>query len=270
MSWIKDYQLVRDLNEAAELLAREGEGWTLLGGGSHLVAVKPPEVQRLVDLLPIGLDAVEETNGELRLGARVRLQTLVERDDMGGLLKDASLSLAHSKNLRNQMTLAGEIAWPNPRNELVTALLALDARLERFDRADTSLDDYLDEDPRDGIITAVAMPGGDGWRHGFHKVSPAPDSRPLLVLAGAARVEDDMLAELRLALGNLGDRPLRAAALERRLVGATLADLAAERFTESDREGLEALASREATIDSKWQWADALLIEFLGALEATP
>lgn len=270
MSWIKDYQLVRDLDEAAALLSREDEGWALLGGGSHLVAVKPPEVRRLIDLLPLGLDRIERASGELRLGARVRLQTLVDRDDMDGLLEAASLSLAHSVNLRNQMTLAGEIAWPNPRNELVTALLALDARLARHGRGDAALDDYLDEDPREGIITGVAMPDGDGWRHGFRKVSPAPDARPLLVLAGAARIEGGALAELRLAFGNLGSRPLRAAALEARLAGTPVAELGAQRFTEADREGLAAVESQDAPVDAKWLWADALLAQFCASLEASP
>ncbi len=264
MSWIQDYQLVRSLDEAEELLAQPG--WALIGGGSHLVAVKPEGIDKLVDLLPLGLDFLRERDEVLQLGARLRLQDIAEREDYGGLLKKAVLSLSHSINLRNQMTLAGETAWPSPRNELQTALLALDARVIRHGREPMALADYVALPERDGIITSLEIPLEPGWDFGFHKVSPAKESRPLLLLAAAARFDGDRLADLRLALGNLGPFPCRARALESRLIGMERAALADEVFTPPDRADLEVSEQPEAAAESKWAWADALLAEFF----ATP
>jgi aerobic carbon-monoxide dehydrogenase medium subunit len=260
VTWIQDYQLVRSLDEAEELMAQPG--WALMGGGSHLVALKPPGIDKLIDLLPLGLDFLREQEGMLQLGARLRLQDIAEREDHGGLLKQAVLSLSHSLNLRNQMTLAGETAWPSPRNELQAALLALDARVIRHGRDPIAMADYLALEPRDGIITSLEIPLAPKREHGFHKVSPAKGGRPLLLLTGSAQFDGEHLAELRLVLGNLGPIPCRARALETRLIGMDRAALAEAAFTKADRADLEVVEEPEASAPSKWAWADALLAEF--------
>lgn len=264
MSWIKDYRLIRDLDEAEALLAMPG--WAILGGGSHLVAVRPPGIDKLIDLLPLGLDGIRAAAGRIRFGARLRLQELAEREDYGGLLREAVQSLAHSVNLRNQMTLAGEVAWTSPRNELQTALLVLDAVVIRHLREPLSLADYLAAPEREGIITAITLSADEGWTHAFRKVSHAEGGRPLLAMAGAARIEAGKLADLRLALGNLGAYPQRALALETRLRGEALNALSGQSMGATDREGLEVVDEHEAAADSKWQWADALFAEVLAAL----
>ncbi len=259
MTWIQDYHLVRCLDEAEELLTQPG--WALIGGGSHIVAVKPASIDKLVDLLPLGLDFIREQDDTLQLGARLRLQDIVERDDFDGLLKQAVHSLSHSINLRNQMTLAGETAWPSPRNELQAALLALDARVIRHGREPIPVADYVALDERDGIITSLEVPLAPDREHSFHKVSPAAAGRPLLLLAASALYEGEHLVDLRLVLGNLGRFPIRARALEARLVGMDRVTLEAATFTDADRAGLDAIAEPEASVESKWAWADALLAE---------
>lgn len=270
MSWIKDYRMVRSLEEAETLLSEPG--WALLGGGSHLVAKRPPGIDKLIDLLPLGLDGIATGGDRLRLGARLRLQEIADRDDFDGLLGLACESLAHSERLRRQMTLGGEIAWPNPRNELQTALLTREAVVIRHARAALPLAEYLAEPRREGIITALELDAGPGWRHGFHVALARPGARPTLVLAGAARLAGGRLAGLRVALGNLGAHPQRAHALERRLEGLPLDDLAAVSLRVADREGLASEDSPEqpgyvaASVEEKWRLASDLLGEFLAGL----
>jgi len=267
MSWIKDYRLVNDLDEAVELLARPGEGWTVLGGGSRLVAQRPPNVERLLDLLPLGLDRIEARgDGALRLGARVRLQGLADRDDRDGLLREAALSLGHSLNLRNQMTLAGETAWPLAFSELQTAWVALDARVLRHGRPTKTAAEYLAESGRHGVITAIELPPVSGWRFGFHAVRAAESARPQLLLAAGARVVGGSIAESRLVYGRLGERPQRARGLEARLVGAPALPLGLGSLARLDREGLALLSEPAIADETKWAWAAALLDEFLARL----
>ena len=264
MSWIKDYRLTADLDEAAELLARPDERWAVFGGGSRLVARKPPEVERLVDLLPLGLDRIEDgDDGALRLGARVRLQTLADRKDRDGLLRAASLSLAHSVNLRNQMTLAGETAWPIVLSELQTALVALDARVHRHALAPTRVADYLAESPRVGIITAVELPAARGWRFGFHALRAASAARPQLVLAAGVELVDGRIKAARLVYGRFGERPQRALGLERRLVGEAPAPLGLGTLEGDLRDGLAPFDDPGVDAASKWDGAAALVDEFL-------
>jgi CO/xanthine dehydrogenase FAD-binding subunit len=271
MSWIKDYRLVADLDEAVELLGRADEGWAVLGGGSRLVAQRPAAVERLVDLLPLGLDRIETLpDGGLRLGARVRLQTLADRSDFGGLLRAASLSLGHSLNLRNQMTLAGETAWPLVLSELQTALVALDARVLRHGLPAAPARDYFAGASREGVITAIEFPPAPDWRFGFHAVRAAEAARPQLVLAAGARLAGGGIAECRLAYGRLGERPQRARGLEARLIGAPPLPLGLGALSGMDREGLALLSEPGLADEAKWAWAAALADEFLVALGAPP
>lgn len=269
MSWIKDYRLVADLDEAVELLARPGEGWAVLGGGSRLVAQRPPTVERLLDLLPLGLDRIESRgDGALRFGARVRVQGLADRADREGVLRDAALSLGHSLNLRNQMTLAGETAWPLAFSELQTAWVALDARILRHGRGATPAAEYLAAPERSGVITGIEIPPAPGWRFGFHAVRAAESARPQLLLVAGARVVGGSIAESRLVVGRLGDRPQRARGLEARLVGAPALPLGLGSLAGLDREGLVLLSEPAIADEAKWSWAAALLDEFLTRLGA--
>jgi CO/xanthine dehydrogenase FAD-binding subunit len=266
MSWIKAYEPAMSLGEAEALLAEPG--WAIIGGGSRLVARPPEGVHKLVDLMPLGLDRIQESAGELRIEPRVRLQDLAEREDCGGLLKAAILSLSHSENLRNQMTVGGETAWPIAVNELQTALVALDATAHRHERDALPVAEYLAADRRVGIITAITIPLEEEARYAFDKVAPGEGARPLLVLAAAGRVAEGRLADLRLALGNLGPAPQRLRALEQRLAGQTPAELSDLKLVDADLAGLRAEDSPDASVESKRLWAEAMIVRFLDGLAA--
>jgi CO/xanthine dehydrogenase FAD-binding subunit len=266
MSWIKAYEPVRSLDEAASLLA--APGWAVIGGGSRLVARRPAGIDKLVDLMPLGLDRITVKDGELLLESRVRLQDLVEREDCGGLLKQAALSLAHSENLRNQMTVAGETAWPAPVSEWQTVLTVLGAAVCRHGRKPMPVQEYLAEAKHDGIITALTIPLEPDAHYGFDKVAPGAGARPLLLFAGAARIHEGRLAGPHLVLGNLGPHPQRLHALEKRLDKRRLAELRIWNLLPGDREDLVVEPSADASVESKWQWAEAMIKRFLTGLAA--
>jgi CO/xanthine dehydrogenase FAD-binding subunit len=266
MNWLKEYELATSLDEAATLLAAPGSA--IIGGGSRLVAAKPEAIHRLIDLMPLGLDRIERRNGGLVLGARVRMEDLVQRDDFGGLLKQALLSMTHSPNMRNQMTVAGETAWPRHLNEWQVALLALDASIRRHDRDPAAADEYFADEKREGIITAVAFPDRTGWRFGFDRIAPAEGARPLLVLAAGARLDGKRIADLRLAAGNLALRPQRLHELEQRLQGAAPEDLADFALAPGDKDGIRVEDGPGAAATSKWSWLQTLVGRFLASLRA--
>jgi CO/xanthine dehydrogenase FAD-binding subunit len=275
MSWFKEYDLMMSLEEAAERLSEPG--CAIIGGGSRLVAAKPDGIETLIDLMPLGLDRVRPLESGLMFEARVRLQDLVARKDYDGLLGKAILSLAHSENLRNQMTVAGETAWPLGLNEWQVALLALDAIIHRHNEHDAPAREYMASKERTGIITAVSLPARDGWRFGFDRVAPAEGARPFMTFAGAAKLAGDRIEDLRLALGNLGPYPQRMRALEDRLRGEATAlppgtgrngrgAEASFRLQAGDCAGIQAIDSHNAGLDAKWQWTEAMVGRFLASL----
>ncbi len=264
MSWVKQYELAGSMEEAAALLGEPG--WMVMGGGSHIVATKPKGIDKLVDLMLLGLDSVSKGDGELRIGARVRLEELVKRKDCEGLLEKAVLSLTHSANMRNQMTVAGETAWNSPMNELQIALLALDAVAHRHGFDPTSVEDYLAAETREGIIEEIAIPLDRSRRHHFDRIAPGDGARPLLAFAATGIFTEGKARSLRLAVGNLGPQPQRLRTVEARLEGAALTDLAKVSLSDEDRQALIAVDSPGAATANKWPWLDTLLSRSLAEL----
>ncbi len=256
MSWVKNYELVSSLEEAESLL--EEPGWMLMGGGSRIVAKKPEGIDKLVDLMLLGLDGVHQGEGHMRIGARVRLDEVTKLEEWNGLLGKSILSLTHSGNMRKQMTIAGETAWRSPMNEMQVALAALGAIVERNGYEPTPVIDYLAGE-RKGIITEIDIPLPESGAWHFDRISPGDGARPLLAFAAAASFANDKVESISLAVGNLGQDVQRLSTLEARLTGCAVTSLAGEMLGETDGAGLIVAESPGASIDSKWAWLDTLV-----------
>jgi aerobic carbon-monoxide dehydrogenase medium subunit len=270
MSWVKRYLRAESLDEAAGLLT--DPGLRLLGGGSRLIPARPAGVDGLVDLGRPPLDRIIQDGEVLRLEARVRLSQLTEIDNFQGLLGKAAISLGHSPNLRNQMTVGGECAWVSPGSELQVALLALGASVVFHGPPPSPLVDYLSAPERRGIITALEIPLQDDCRYRFDQVTAAKGAAPQLTMAAMARLGRGRIEEIRLAFGNLGTLPLRTTALERELTGTVPAVL---HLTDTHTAGLELLldsatdkpgTSPAAGRKVKLAWVETLTNRFLRSL----
>lgn len=197
-----EYHRPKTLAEALALLKRGRP----LGGGTDLTP-RRLSLTSVVDLQELGLDEVRESDGDLHLGAAVRLQRLVE----AGAGVPAALVEACGReatlNLRNMGTLAGTVVSADGRSPLATVLLALDAQviLEPGSEA-LPLEALLDL--REGglagrLIVAFDIPAADFVA--YEQVARAPADRPL-VCAAVARIRGRK--GFRIALGGHGSRPI--------------------------------------------------------------
>lgn len=178
-----------------------------LGGGTTL-APRARHLGRLVDLQALGLDALSVEGGQVRMGAMLRLQAMVEAAEA---LPQALIDATHLEaalNLRNMRSLAGCLITCSGRSTLATALLALHAhvRLEPGP-GQGSLDDLLDRrpSPRDGrLVTEVLFQSPLAM--GYAGVARSPADRPVVCLA-VARFPGRAPA-FGVALGGFDARPL--------------------------------------------------------------
>src|SRR5205085_1013460 len=79
-----------------------------------------------------GLDAIEERDGELHVGALVRQQTLLEDEIVAGgwpLLREAAKFVGY-KATRHRGTVGGSLAFAAPWAELTAAAVALEAKID--------------------------------------------------------------------------------------------------------------------------------------------
>jgi aerobic carbon-monoxide dehydrogenase medium subunit len=136
-----DYVRPGDLDEALRILAeREGEAKLLAGGYSliPLIKLRLAEPPLLVDLRDVtGLDAIEETDDELRIGARATHRQVHDHAivrDRYPMLHEAT-GLIGDPQVRNWGTVGGSVAHADPASDWPALLLAVNATVVLRSRA---------------------------------------------------------------------------------------------------------------------------------------
>lgn len=248
------YERPQRLNEALEVLAREGAEARPLAGGQSLIPMLALRLARptvLVDLGGIaGLDELSLEDGTLIAGAMVR-QRRLERDPLVAqhlpLLAAATRLVGHPA-IRNRGTLGGSLAHADPSAEYPAVALALEAELvirgPSGERSVPAREFFLGPFTTalaDGeLLTAVRFPlpsAATGW--GIAEVARRHGD---FALAGAVtlleRAADGTCARAAIALFGVATRPVRAAAAEQALVGQPLT---VETFREAAAQATEAI-----------------------------
>src|SRR4051794_6159082 len=127
-----DYVRAASLEEALSVLAREGADAHVIAGGQSLMAMLNMRLARpkvLVDIMGIGgaLDRIEETGGEIVIGAGVRQAGLLGWEKLKARLPLVALALPCTGHVqtRSRGTICGSIAHADPSAELPLCLIAL-------------------------------------------------------------------------------------------------------------------------------------------------
>jgi probable selenate reductase FAD-binding subunit len=116
------------ITQTFELLARPRA--VVLAGGTRLNDGSTAEQVEVVDLQALHLDGIEPEPGDrLRIGAMVRLQELVDSDQVPAVVREAARREAPS-TLRAQGTIGGCVASGQADSELLAALLVHEAAVQ--------------------------------------------------------------------------------------------------------------------------------------------
>ena len=236
-----DVRVPASLGEALELMAQAPGTYTPLAGGTDLMVVynagrlKPT---RFLDLSRLAeLRGIEEDATSLRFGALTTFTELREcravHQHFPNLVKSARATGALA--IQNRGTLAGNIANASPAADTPPSLLAYGAELElvsprglrrvaydQFHQGYKCLDLAADE-----LLAKIIVPKPSG--RGFHYFRKVGTRQAQAIsktcLAAYARIENGLLAELRIGLGSVAPAPVRARNAEAALLGQPLASL---------------------------------------------
>ena len=218
------------LRDALDTLASEPGSWKPFAGGTDLMVLL--ESGALARGRYVSLWAIDELRGisaddnGITIGA---LTTYTEVLRNSTLQREYAL-LCHaaaetgSIATQNRGTIGGNIANASPAADTPPALLVYDAELEiasvrgtrrvPYDRFHTG---YKKMDlASDEIITRVHLPRrASGWRDGYRKVGTRKAQAIAKVcFAGAARLDGDRIADIRIAFGSVAPTVVRARAAE--------------------------------------------------------
>jgi CO/xanthine dehydrogenase FAD-binding subunit len=217
---LQTFATVKDANAALK-----AAGTRYVGGGTLVVRAANEgdvSVSGLVRSTEPSLSAIAVAGDKVRIGASVTMAAIARHPDLGALAKAARA--VGGPAIRNMATVGGNLFAPAPYGDFAVALLALDAIIGTDD-GETPIETFLaNQDGSRAIVTSVGftLPPQGGFR--FLKVSRVKP-KGVSVLSIAAVLEqspDGTLASARIALGCMADRPMRASAAEKALLGRTL------------------------------------------------
>jgi CO/xanthine dehydrogenase FAD-binding subunit len=192
------------LKEAIELLTMQDT--IPLAGGTYLTSLKP-FAKNLVDLQDLGLDKIKARTNFIEIGSMVKLQQLYNSQILPEPFQIA-LKLEAPLNIRNSISLGGQITRCTGRSSLATALLAMDAKITLKPGSETlSLLEFLlikRNGLKNQIITSILIE--PKIQFSFHFISRTSYDLPIVCVA----VGEFQSSKLRIALGGYGENPILA------------------------------------------------------------
>jgi carbon-monoxide dehydrogenase medium subunit len=229
------YHDPRTIPEVVDLLGTLDNAKLLAGGQSlmpmlNLRYVLPDHV---IDLNRVeGLSGIRERDGMLEIGAMTRQRDIEFSDlvrERCPLMYEAIRQVGH-RQTRNRGTLGGSLAHLDPAAELVSVATALDASVQvRGTKGERTIDfadfavAYMTTalDP-DELLTAARFPI---WppRHGYAFVEFSRRHGDFAIVSAAVLLTEDEAGKITRAsvtLGGMGEKPVRAEAVERALIGS--------------------------------------------------
>ena len=239
------YHRPATIAEAVALLDALQDDVKVLAGGQSLVPLMNFRLSvpaELVDINGIAeLTGHDVTGDVLRLGALTRHHELERSATVRGaapLLTLAAPYIGHPQ-IRSMGTLGGSLSHADPAAELPGIMLALDARMvaasARGERivpaAEFFVSHFTTALEPDELLTAVEVPvAAERTGHAFLEVAARYGDFALVGAGAAVTVDEDgAITEARIGCTSVAPTPVRAAAAEELLRGATPdADVLAE------------------------------------------
>lgn len=228
------YHRPRKIEEALSLLQEYGEESKVLAGGQSLMPLMNFRVAQpghLVDINFIdGLDYVRSEKGMIKIGCLAR-QSRVLNDSLirqrCPLLADA-LSYVGYEQIRNRGTLCGSLAHADPAAELPAVLLALDGvvtvasttakrEVVAGDFFQSYLTTCLSGDEMVLEASIPETPPNAGWS--FTEFARRFGDFAIVGVAVLLARDQEKIADARIALTGVGDKPWREHSIEQLLVG---------------------------------------------------
>lgn len=235
-AYVPSYQLISpaSLGEALDALARDEGAWKPFAGGTDLMVLleagKLPH-KNYVNIWHLKeLRGIEVTERQVTLGALTTYTEVQEheifRTEFPMLCQAARETGGIA--IQNRGTLGGNIVNASPAADSPPALLAYDAELELFSQEGSRRIPYykfhtgykqMDIRP-DELLRAIHLPRArKKLTHYYRKVGTRKaQAISKTCFAAVARVADDHVVEVRIALGSVAPVPLRCVQTESTLL----------------------------------------------------
>lgn len=156
MITINNYKKVESLEEAYELNQKKSNA---IIGGMLWLKMGHQSIQTAIDLSGLGLDEIEETDTEFRIGCMTTLRQLEIHEGLAAYTSGAMKEALHhivGVQFRNVATLGGSIYGRYGFSDVLTMFLAMDSYVELYKGGIIPLNEYvLRKYDRDIIVNII-------------------------------------------------------------------------------------------------------------------
>ena len=276
-----EYVCPAKLEDAFAVLTAYQDDAKILAGGQSLVSMlklRLANPKYLVDIGRIeGLSYIrEEADGKIAIGA---MTTYAQIKDSKLLQEKCSLlpetaSVVGDVQVRNRGTLGGTLAHADPAGDLPTAILALEADLkaagpkgERWIKAtEFFLGMYGTALAPDEILTEIRVPVLTGLKTAYRKAARRPSDFAMVGVAICLKLGPDNVCE-KIAIGITGvtDKPYRADAVEKQLIGKKLEPALLESAAQAVTQDIDVSGNMHASPDFRSHLARVYLTRTIQA-----
>jgi len=195
-------------SSADEAVAHLADGAALIAGGTAVmprVLAGELDAERVVGLARAGLDGITSAGGRTTLGACTTLAAVAAHEATPALA--AAAAQVGGPALRNMATVGGNLVVGAPYGDLGVVLLALGAEVDLGDRT-VSIDDFWGQF-RSGVDIVRSVSFNDDPAAVYVRWARRAANSPAVVCVAVAGG--------RVAIGGVGEHPVRAAGAEAHL-----------------------------------------------------
>ena len=267
-----DYKAPTTVEEVLAAMAEAGDDGKVIAGGQSLLPVmrmrmNAPEV--LIDLGKVSsLRGISDEGDSIRIGAMTTYQDVLDDASVGehlALLHKVVETIADPQ-IRHRGTLGGSVAHADPAGDVGAATLALEATMviagsggEREVAAADFFQGLFDTAVGDGeLLVAIRFPKHTGWGAHYEKFVRVAHQWAIVAVAATVKADGGTISEARVAFTNMGDRPLRATAVESALAGASATEDAVRSACASAADGTSPPSDLNGDADYRRQIAPVL------------
>ena len=247
-----EYHRPATLDEALALLSAHGEEGKVLAGGQSLIPMMKLRFAspgHLIDINHVpGLDAIEERDGQLRIGALVRHNELAASSVVAARHPTIAAAAPQIADpiVRNLGSIGGSLAHADPSGDLGSVMLALDATVvlrrsggeREVPIGEFIVGTFQSSAAPDELLTEVRVPSpGDRFGGAYLKLERKVGDYATVAVAVFLTLDDGGIGRAGIGLTSVGGTNIQATAAEETLTGA---EPSQELFAEAGRLAAEA------------------------------
>ncbi len=225
---VKEYVKAGSLEEAYQLNQKKSN---VLLGGMMWLKMGSNYKMTAIDLSGLGLDKIEETEEEFRIGCMCSLRQLEQHKGLneyfGGVFKACTRHIVGTQ-FRNGATVGGSVFGRYGFSDILTCMMMLDTQVELYKGGIVSLEEFAKMPYNRDILVRVIIKK-DGRKAAYVSQRPSKTDFPVIA-CGVAKKEDCWYV-------SIGARPGKAALVKLTAGESSLAEqaqAAAEQFAYGD------------------------------------